>query len=47
MEAYSSTQVIPARDTLDITGFEEETKGPVVSTPQSLKDEAKVLREKS
>lgn len=47
VEAYSSTQVIPARDTLDITGFEEETKGPVVSTPQSLKDEAKVLREKS
>ncbi|XP_030711271.1 Golgi-associated RAB2 interactor protein 6 [Globicephala melas] len=47
VEAYSSTQVIPYRDTLDITGFEEESKGPVVSTPQSLKDEAKVLREKS
>ncbi|XP_058937425.1 Golgi-associated RAB2 interactor protein 6 [Kogia breviceps] len=47
VEAYSSTQVIPARDTLDITGFEEESKCPVVSTLQSLKDEAKVLREKS
>eukprot|EP00069_Balaena_mysticetus_P005633 bmy_04780T0 len=29
VEAYSSTQVIPARDTLDITGFEEESKCPV------------------
>ncbi|XP_007472220.1 PREDICTED: LOW QUALITY PROTEIN: family with sequence similarity 71, member C [Lipotes vexillifer] len=47
VEAYSSTQVIPARYTLDITGFEEESKCPVVGTLQSLKDEAKMLREKS
>ncbi|KAB0401193.1 hypothetical protein E2I00_002482 [Balaenoptera physalus] len=35
VEAYSSTQVIPARDTLDITGFEEESKCPVANATYS------------
>lgn len=35
METYSGREAIPAEGTLNITGFEEEDKSPVVKSLQS------------